>query len=101
MPTLSLIRHAIFSQAGPPQLVYCLPRYGIIDGKCLSQGHNNTLPVHEPNREWTALFANLRFYPLSCIAPVAGILAVSVFRKDTTVRYAKCGHRTSNLTITI
>ena len=95
-PPQSLIHHAIFSQAGPWRLVDCLPPMWEY-GRCLSQEHNDTLPSSgaKPRVD------NLRLPTYALIqwaaSPLVWILALCVFPKDTTARYAQCGDRTSNL----
>ena len=92
-PTRSLILHAIFSQTGPPRRVDAWTRYGSLGVNYLSEGHNDTLPIQQPNRELPTC-ALIHYAALS----LAGI-CVSVFPKDTTARCAQCGHRASNFTI--
>ena len=102
--TRSLISHAIFQSLDWATTTgrFAWPLYGSISATSLSHGHNDTLPTSgtEPRVDNLAV-ANLCSKPPSCTAATIGILALNVFLKDTTALYAECGHRTSNLTITI
>ena len=82
----SLIRHAIYSQTGPPRRVDAWHSYGSISVKCLFHRYNDQLPSSgtEPKVDNLAV-ANLRSYLLSCTAAIVGMLALSVFPKNTTV----------------
>ena len=75
----TLILHAIFGQTETPQRVNCLAPYGSKVLKYLSQKNSNAFPSSgtKPKVE-NLVVANLRSYPLSCIA-TSLMIALSVF----------------------
>ena len=93
----------IFSQNGPPQRVDALSRYGSGSIKYFFQRHGNDglLSSETKPKVDNLAVANFRSYPLHCTAAIGGILALSIFFKDTTARYVQFDHRTRNSMITI
>ena len=94
-PTRSLLGHTSQSD-------WATTYYRSISVKYHFRTHNDTLLSSgiEPTVD-DLVAVNLRSYLLSCTTAKFGTLSLSVFYKNTTSRYALCGHRTSNLPITI
>ena len=78
-------------------------RNGNISGKCVFfHEYNDTLPSSgtEPRVDSLADLVTCALLHYAAL-PLVGILASTVFSKDTAARYASCKHRKTNFTITI